>query len=241
MNNSRISLLHTAIILFSVMMALQLACDDSDSRRNQLPGSGNSDRDEDSGKDGGADSAADTDTDSDSDSDTDSDSDSDSDAPDNDCLYPDAWEEENGSLGIDDQQGAVVMYQGVNGLTSTYISELVSVEAWESYGASISQGTVDLSSQNSYENCANCVLFYEGVTMNQDGSFASVNHTFMPVSGTLEITALTGTAGSSFSGVLDARLIEVDIDTVSLATTPVPDGCEIDVEGFNFSVTLLQR
>jgi len=183
----------------------------------------------DSGEDGSQDGAVDADADTDGDADGDGDTN---------CTFPGSFESDYGGYSLDSQNGGHVLYQGASGIATNYVIDMLNVELWETYGATIAPGQISLTGkETSYATCGTCVVFYEGVHLS-GGNITSSVHAFMPQSGTLNLTSATASAGTKFAGTLNASLVEVTIDPTTSETTPVSGGCTIPINGFTFSVTL---
>ena len=225
-------LLIPAVLIWGMLGA---ACDNDDARR---PGSDSKD---DSDKDGDADGGSGADGDTDTDTDTDTDSDSDSDVV-GDCdPFPSTYAEQAAIVG-QATSGSVVQFNAFKGMGHDHASAeaIFELTLWEGYGATLAPGTITLSGDESgFATCAYCLLLHQDVTL-VNNQFSNAAHSFMPTSGTLEITELNPAVGGKFSFTINATLSEVIYDPANTQSTPVEDGCQLTIKDFTRTAVLTQ-
>ena len=154
--------------------------------------------------------------------------------------FPDeGFDNQVASLGVDNMEGGIIVFTGANFTSASYAEQVLSIEIFESIGADLNPGMVNLGGANAnYATCSVCVMLHEGVSIG-DGQIQAIKRKYMAVNGVLNITSLEPTIGGSFSGVLSADFVEVTIDT-NYQSRIVEDGCETDTDAFAFSVALTE-
>ena len=128
-----------------------------------------------------------------------------------------------------------ITYEGRTDEVGDIVGRFLLVELWESYGGPTAPDLIDLGfgDENNYQTCGSCVLFF----VNLDTTDFTWEKVFFQREGSLNITALDPTLGGAFEATLNAVLEEVTIDG-NAESTPVPNGCIIDVVNYPISETL---
>jgi len=203
------SIVPVLIVLLFVPCACALFEDFGETKRKQIPPSSSNDDDDDDNGGG-------------------------------DCLGfpPGGFNNQVASIGVDDMEGGVIVFTGANFTSSTHADQVLSIEIFESLGAYLGPGVVDLNGQNAnYATCSVCVMMHEDVDLS-GSDINSIGRRYMAVDGTLTITDLAPMIDGRFAAVLSATFVEVTVDT-DYDSHIVEGGCETGTDSFSFSTTLM--
>ena len=124
-------------------------------------------------------------------------------------------------------------------LTAKQSETWLSIENYPSFGGANGAETRTLDeTEIDYATCGVCVLLKTGCQ--QHGDHGHCSTTYMPETGaTVTFDELDEEAGGTWSGSLSPiRFVEVSVDGDTYETTPVEDGDTIEMDGWDFEVTL---
>lgn len=128
-------------------------------------------------------------------------------------------------------------YQGALGATDVLTVWLF--DADPPFSGTFKPGTFDLSSQNDLTSCGTCVLIAAHCNSCNLSTGQGVGSWYIANAGTLMLTTFTTTnlAGS----LANAKLVHVDINFTTGATTVASDHCTTQVTSVSFSAALTQH
>jgi hypothetical protein len=132
-------------------------------------------------------------------------------------------------VGTDLDPASEVYFEGY--LNSNATPDVFEVELLGGYGVfadAIATGTYELTGdEQSWETCGLCVTLYYQL----DESTWEANQYYMPTSGTVELTSVNGRITGTVSS-LSLRHVAIDWDT--FVTTPLNDGCTVQITSVAF-------
>ncbi len=101
----------------------------------------------------------------------------------------------------------------------------------------LATGTYNLASEGDYSACGACITV--ATDYDDSGSSATWTDDYYQTGGTITITGFTdGNPGTVTGSVSGLTLTHVTIDSSTYASTPVGDGCDINVANFSFTASV---
>lgn len=156
------------------------------------------------------------------------------------CVsFPEYFDESAAFSFNDPSFGQVVQYTEFKGLAEghAYADAIFDLAILKKFGAAFQPSVVDLSGrESSFDTCAYCIRFSEGVTM-KNGVAVSTDRLFMPASGTLTFESLSNKAGDPLKFQIDAVMVEVTLGEGS-ESIPVPGGCSFELKSHTRSTVI---
>ena len=142
-------------------------------------------------------------------------------------------EEDDGCTGFSADWSQLTMYQS----NFFYLGEdpVVYLELYQNANYTVEAGTYDLASEpnSNYETCTECVRilkdYVEAASEDESGHY---EHIYFQKSGTLTIDGVDD--NGNIKGTIEAKLIEVTIDSETYASTPVEGGACLKIETATF-------
>ena len=115
----------------------------------------------------------------------------------------------------------------------------LSIENYPSFGGATGPETRTLdATEIDYATCGVCLMLQTGCETHGDHGHCEA--TFMPeVGGEVTFDVLGAAAGEQWAGAVSGiRFVEVEIDSETYATTPVPGGATFSLDAWDFDVVL---